>query len=162
MKSYKDDFFSEGSPPNRHFLWRLTCCEQAVFCILHRRQKFNIQSLTSPSKFNVELLKSYACIFDIIWMKKRLLGRLCSAGICATILQKEEYNTVSVNLETIIGDIHDITRDPQRTTCLFTRWNTSLLLTNVIKKSMAMNATASRSSLNAKLHSVAMCLIQYV
>ena len=61
----------------------------------------------------IEPLEFYARIFDMDWMKERLLrGDYVELKYALRFFGKR--STMSANLETIMGDIHDIARDPQR------------------------------------------------
>ena len=68
------------------------------------------------NEFVFHLVKFYTSIFDIVWMKERLLrGDHIGLKYMRYNSSESGYSThVSANLETIIGDIHDITRDLQR------------------------------------------------
>ena len=68
---------------------------------------------SSDNYFFVEPLEFYARIFDMKWMKERLLkGDYVELKYALRFFGKR--STMSANFETIIGDIHDIARDPQR------------------------------------------------
>ena len=63
--------------------------------------------------FVIEPLECFARIYEKPWMKERLLqGDHVELKYALRFFEKR--STMSANLETIIGDIHDIARDPQR------------------------------------------------
>ena len=76
---------------------------RSKICLLHLLNGF----------FVIEPLEFFARIFEKPWMKERLLqGDYVELKYALRFFGKR--STMSANLETIIGDVHDIARDPQR------------------------------------------------